>query len=177
VLVQAEALELALVHRWLDNWRGVGLPAVGLHRTGYDLDLRQYGDGDWRASLSLAVEQERLSSVPKIKMLAEAAPRQGFVKPADFEAIVSHLPAHLQDFARFGYVTGPRKGEIGKLACSDVDREGQKITFRREHAKNGQPRVIPFVVTLAEIIERRWAAREYKAPNGSGIAALVFHHE
>jgi hypothetical protein len=37
--------ELALVHRWLDNWRGGGLLAVGLHRIGYDLDLRQYGDG------------------------------------------------------------------------------------------------------------------------------------
>jgi hypothetical protein len=45
VLVQAEAPELALVHRWLDNWRGVGLLAIGLHRSGYDLDLRQYGDG------------------------------------------------------------------------------------------------------------------------------------
>jgi hypothetical protein len=50
VLVQAEAPELALAHRWLDNWHGVGLLAVGLHRTGYDLDLRQYGDGHWRAS-------------------------------------------------------------------------------------------------------------------------------
>ena len=50
VLVQAEAPELALVHRWLDNWSGVGLLAVGLHHTGYDLDLRQYGDGRWRAS-------------------------------------------------------------------------------------------------------------------------------
>ena len=39
-----------LVHRWLDNWHGVGLLAVGLHRIGYDLDLRQYGDGHWRAS-------------------------------------------------------------------------------------------------------------------------------
>jgi hypothetical protein len=50
VLVQAEAPELALVHQWLDDWRGVGLLAVGLHRIGYDLDLRQYGDGYWRAS-------------------------------------------------------------------------------------------------------------------------------
>jgi len=146
--------------------------AAKMARASVDRDLAAL-----KRSISLAVEQERLSSVPKIKMLAEAAPRQGFVKPADFEAIVSHLPAHLQDFARFGYVTGTRKGEIGKLAWSDIDREGQKITFRREHAKNGQPRVIPFVVTLTEIIERRWAAREYKAPNGSGIAALVFHHQ
>ena len=43
VLVRAEAPELALVHQWLDNWHGVGLLAVGLHRIGYDLDLRQYG--------------------------------------------------------------------------------------------------------------------------------------
>jgi hypothetical protein len=50
VLVQAEAPELVLVHQWLDNWHGVGLLAVGLHRTGYDLDLRQYGDGHWRAT-------------------------------------------------------------------------------------------------------------------------------
>ena len=50
LLVQSEAPELAFVHQWLDNWHGVGLLAVGLHRTGYDLDLRQYGDGHWRAT-------------------------------------------------------------------------------------------------------------------------------
>jgi hypothetical protein len=50
VLVQAEAPELTLVHRWLDSWTGVGLLAAGLHRTGYDLQLTQYGDGHWRAS-------------------------------------------------------------------------------------------------------------------------------
>ena len=37
VLVQADAPELALVHRWFDNWHGVGLLAVELHRIGYDL--------------------------------------------------------------------------------------------------------------------------------------------
>jgi hypothetical protein len=34
VLVQAEAAEPALIHRWLDNWRGVGSLAIGLHRIG-----------------------------------------------------------------------------------------------------------------------------------------------
>lgn len=43
--MRTDAPDLALVHRWLDSWRGVGLLAVGLHRVGYDLDLRQYGDG------------------------------------------------------------------------------------------------------------------------------------
>ena len=45
VLVQNDEPELDLVHRWPDSWRGVGLLAVGLHRIGYDLDVRQYGDG------------------------------------------------------------------------------------------------------------------------------------
>jgi hypothetical protein len=50
VLVQAKAPELALIHGWLHNWHGVALLALGLHRIGYDLDLRQYGDGHWRAT-------------------------------------------------------------------------------------------------------------------------------
>jgi len=33
--------ELRLLHAWLDSWRGIGLLAVGQHRIGYDLDLRQ----------------------------------------------------------------------------------------------------------------------------------------
>jgi len=45
LLIKAETPELMLAHAWLGSWRSVGLLAVGLHRTGYDLALRQYGDG------------------------------------------------------------------------------------------------------------------------------------
>jgi len=44
------APELQLLHRWLDTWAGIGLIAVGLHRQGWDLQLTQYGDGNWRAT-------------------------------------------------------------------------------------------------------------------------------
>ena len=128
-----------------------------------------------KRALTLAVEQERLSSAPRIKMLAEAAPRQGFVNPADFEAIVAALPDNLRDLARFGYLTGWRVGEIITLEWSDVDREGRRITLRREHSKSGEPRAIPFVSTLALIIERRWTAREYRSAAGPGLASRVFH--
>ena len=47
---EPHAPETQELHRWLDNWRDVGLLAVGLHRIGYDLNLRQYGDGHWRAT-------------------------------------------------------------------------------------------------------------------------------
>jgi hypothetical protein len=44
------APELQLLHRWLDSWTGVALIAVGLHRQGWDLQLTQYRDGNWRAT-------------------------------------------------------------------------------------------------------------------------------
>ena len=44
------APELQLLHHWLDSWTGVGLIAVGLRRQGWDLQLTQYGDGNWRAT-------------------------------------------------------------------------------------------------------------------------------
>ena len=50
VLVPGTALELGLAHRWLDNWRGVGQIAEGMHRAGWDLQLTEYGDGHWRAT-------------------------------------------------------------------------------------------------------------------------------
>jgi hypothetical protein len=49
-LVPGTASELALAHRWLDNWRGVGQIAEGMHRAGWDLQLTEYGDGHWRAT-------------------------------------------------------------------------------------------------------------------------------
>ena len=35
---------------WLDSWAGIGHVAVGMHRQGYDLQLTQYDDRDWRAT-------------------------------------------------------------------------------------------------------------------------------
>jgi hypothetical protein len=64
-------------------------------------------------------------------MLTEAAPRQGRGHAVPGEVRVSD-------------------GEIVTLAWADVDRDGRRITLRREHFKNGQPRVIPFVATLTE---------------------------
>src|SRR5512132_3385486 len=48
--LEATEPELRLLHRWLDNWRGVGLVAAGLHTVGYDLVLRQHDKEGWSAA-------------------------------------------------------------------------------------------------------------------------------
>ena len=41
--------ELQLLHRWLDNWTGVGLITVGVERRGMRLSLSHIADEEWRA--------------------------------------------------------------------------------------------------------------------------------
>ena len=129
-----------------------------------------------KRTFRLAVRQKRLSLAPTIELLEKGAPRQGFLEPADFERVVRLLPAELSDFARFGYQSGWRKGEIRRLSWSDVDRTMGRIVLRREHSKNGEPRVLPLLGDLAALIERRWAAREYQTPAGTTtLGPFVFH--
>lgn len=49
--IQSPASELATLHTWLDNWKGVGNVIDGMARQGFDLALTRHGDAQpsWRA--------------------------------------------------------------------------------------------------------------------------------
>jgi integrase len=131
-----------------------------------------------KRAFRLALRQKRLSTAPTIELLEEAAPRQGFLEPADFERVARRLSEALADLARFGYLSGWRKGEIRRLTWSDVDRVAGRIVLRREHSKNGEPRILPLVGELAALIERRWTAREYlSAGSTTALSPFVFHRD
>jgi len=129
-----------------------------------------------KRAFRLAVEQKRISAAPIIKLLAEHNVREGFLPPADFEAVASRLPGYLVDFSRFAYLSGWRKGEVQTLEWSDVDRTHGRITLRREHSKNGEPRVLPLTPALAALVERQWQARQVTRRDGSvTLSPFVFH--
>lgn len=75
-----------------------------------------------RRAFRLAIEQERISHAPRIKLLEEHNTREGFLDPEAFENVVAGLPLYLQDVARFAYLSGWRRGEVQRLAWADVDR-------------------------------------------------------
>ena len=42
--------ELQMMHRWLDNWTGLGHIVTGMERQGYALSLTKIADDGWRAT-------------------------------------------------------------------------------------------------------------------------------
>lgn len=131
-----------------------------------------------RRAFRLGVKHKRISRAPDIEMLEEAPPREGFLKPNQFEALLPRLPQYLHDFARFGYRIGWRKGALRSLRWSDVDRENRRAYLRRAGSKNKKPYVIVLTGDLADIIERRWAARSITRPDGTtSVSEFVFHRD
>lgn len=131
-----------------------------------------------RRAFNLGVKKAGLDPgrVPQIEMLPESDPREGFIEPEQFEAVVGALPDDLQDLARFGYVVGWRSGALKALRWEDVDRKAQRVFLRRERSKNRKPYVIPLRGDLAALIERRWEARTFTRPEGStALSEWVFH--
>jgi integrase len=131
-----------------------------------------------QAAFSLAVESEpqKLSYTPRFLTLPEDNTRQGFFDRADLEAVARLLPEDLQDFARFGFLTGWRSGEIKSLAWSEFDLETRQLRLRGANSKNGEPRKLTLTDELWEIVERRWKARAYEGDNGETVLSpLVFY--
>jgi integrase len=126
-----------------------------------------------------AIERNRLSNAPKIRRLSEKGnARQGFFERADFDALVSALPDYLRDFARFGYLSGWRKGEINSLKWADVDMDGHVIRLRPEASKNGEGRTLGLEGELWDIMERQTAKQAYeKTDKTMGFSLYVFHCE
>jgi integrase len=130
-----------------------------------------------RRAFRIAVSRRRIQTMPTFELLPERNARQGFLEPATFAALARELPSHLQDFARFGYLSGWRKGEIQTLAWSAVDRAAGVVTLRAEHSKNGEPRTLPMAGELAALIDRRWSARVVERHGTTTVCPFVFHHD
>lgn len=128
-----------------------------------------------RRGLRLALEARKISWIPKVPRLTEQNVRRGFFENEEFESVIAYLPEAFRDFARFGYWTGMRKGEIASLEWSDVDRLARVLRLRPENSKTGEGRLIPLVDELWSIIECRWEERAIETPQGARIAQWIFH--
>ena len=154
----------ALVDRWVENQLAV---EAGPSPSTINRRLQML-----RQALQLAVDRGQLAAVPRIRKLSELGrERQGFFEKAEFQAVVEHLPDDLQDFARFAYLTGWRKGSISSLQWADVDFQGRVVRLRPENDKTGSGQLLALEGELWDVIERRRALRT----QNDSIVLHVFH--
>jgi integrase len=127
-----------------------------------------------RGAFNLARKQGQISRIPYFPMLREDDARQGFFEKEEFEKVAEALPLAVAEVARFAYLSGWRKGEILSLTWENVDRAAGEV--RIATSKNGHGRMLPLTGALADLIERRWEAREYQTPAKiTAISPHVFH--
>jgi integrase len=96
-----------------------------------------------RRALRLAQELGHLASVPVIRTLRPAPPRQGFFEAGEFEAVAAELPADLALVARVAYTFGWRlTDEVLPLTRSQVDLEAGTLRLPPGGSKNGGGRLV-----------------------------------
>ena len=107
-----------------------------------------------KRAFNLAIEGRKILYAPYIPMLRESDPRSGFFERAEFEAVLSHLPAHVQPAIRFAYITGWRiKSEVLTLKWDQVDFDGEVVRLNPGTTKNRKAREFPFTKDLRAILK------------------------
>jgi integrase len=121
-----------------------------------------------RRMFNLMVKAKRLSHdhVPFVARLEEAAPRQGFLEPAEFERLRDALPDYLKQPVTFLYLIGWRKGAMRSLEWSDCGLEFDSgeltrgtVNLRATKSKNKKPFKLRLVGELIDLFRRVWANR------------------
>jgi integrase len=126
-----------------------------------------------------------LERMPRIRMLREAPPREGFFEDEEFEAVRRELllgaertgPEDLADLAEFYYLTGWRSAEPRALKASSVNWFAETITLPAAVNKSGRAREFPFgeYPRLKALLKRRrQAAEEAQLAGGRKIPWLFF---
>lgn len=126
-----------------------------------------------RAAFKLAVDNEELPRVPKIRMLEEDNVRSGFLEHHQYIALKEALPAYLFPLFVTGYHVGCRLGELLKLKWDQVDFPASQIWLERRQTKGKVARVLPIYGEMKDALVAAFTLRNDSYPD----CDLVFHRE
>jgi integrase len=101
----------------------------------------------------LAYENGKLLRLPIVHKPKEAAPRQGFFEPAQFEAVRRRLPEDLQVAVSIAYAFGWRtQSEVMTLGRRQVDLDAGTLRLDPGTTKNDDGRVVYMPPDLKRLV-------------------------
>jgi len=115
----------------------------------------------------------KVARVPYFRLLRVSNARQGFFEPEEYRALSQALPDDLRPVLCFGYFSGCRKTEVLSLQWTQVDLETGMVRLAAGTTKNDEPRTIPLVPQLLEVLRLQ---REIRDRYWSGCPWVFFWH-
>jgi integrase len=98
-----------------------------------------------RRMLRIAHEDNKITAVPKIRLLKEPPP---FLEQDKFDELVGLLPGYLRPLIIFLYWCGGRKGEALAIQWEQVDLDAGVIRLEGDQTKNEEARIVPLPSVL-----------------------------
>src|ERR1017187_7796132 len=112
------------------------------------------------------------SVIPRFPITNEdACARQGFLTDDKFDLLIAELPGYLILITTVAYNTGIRKGELLKIEWDQVDFAADVIRLYRGQTKTGDPRTVPMIGNMREVLLRVKEDRDAYWPD----CPWVFH--
>src|SRR5262249_47790422 len=115
-----------------------------------------------KRAYSLAIAADRLPRRPRIPMLRESRPRQGFFERPQFEAVRHTGPEHLRELLTVAYLTGWRiPSELQPLTWPCVDFVAGTLRLEPGTTKNREGRTFVLTPELRAALEAQRAYTEH----------------
>jgi integrase len=125
----------------------------------------------------VALENKRVTQVPRIRKLKEAAPRQGFFERAQFEAVRRHLPEDLQVAATLAYTFGWRmQSEVLTIERRQLDLAEGTLRLDPGQTKNDDGRVVFLTPELTALLHAQVGRVEALQRQRGEIIKWMFPH-
>lgn len=116
-----------------------------------------------RRAFSLAVEQELLPKVPKVRLLAVSNARKGFLEPGDFWPLfrtLETLDAPVAHVVQWLYFIGWRKQEACGLTWDEVDVDTGTVQLPPSRNKTRKMRTLRVGLLLQALLKQRLALKQ-----------------
>lgn len=100
-------------------------------------------------------EWEWIDRVPKVGMMKDSGGRMRSLTREEFSRLMTELPEHLADMAKFSVATGLRQVNVTRLLWRQISLERLHLCVGADQHKNGNAHAVPLNQAALSVLQKR----------------------